>query len=117
MSRMRELVTELETRKAKIHEMGGERRIARQHERGKMTARERIEVLLDEGTFQEIDALVNHRCTDFGMEERRVPGDGVVTGWGEVDGRRIFLYSQDFSVEGGSLSATNAAKICSTSAY
>ncbi|MGE4632910.1 MAG: acyl-CoA carboxylase subunit beta [Planctomycetota bacterium] len=91
---------------------GGEARLQRQHDAGKLTARERIEVLLDEGTFQEIDALVTHRCTDFGMEERRIAGDGVVTGWGEVDGRRIFLYSQDFTVEGGSLSATNAAKIC-----
>ncbi|MEE2882499.1 MAG: acyl-CoA carboxylase subunit beta [Planctomycetota bacterium] len=91
---------------------GGEDRLQRQHDAGKLTARERIEVLLDEGTFQEIDALVTHRCTDFGMEERRVAGDGVVTGWGEVDGRRIFIYSQDFTVEGGSLSATNAAKIC-----
>jgi len=91
---------------------GGEARIDRQHSAGKLTARERIEVLLDEGTFQEMDALVTHRCNDFGMAERKVPGDGVVTGWGEVDGRRIFLYSQDFTVEGGSLSATNAAKIC-----
>ncbi|MEE2889171.1 MAG: acyl-CoA carboxylase subunit beta [Planctomycetota bacterium] len=91
---------------------GGEARLQRQHDAGKLTARERIEVLLDEGTFQEIDALVTHRCTDFGMEDRHVAGDGVVTGWGEVDGRRIFLYSQDFTVEGGSLSATNAAKIC-----
>ena len=91
---------------------GGEARIDRQHSAGKLTARERIEVLLDEGTFQEMDALVTHRCSDFGMADRKVPGDGVVTGWGEVDGRRIFLYSQDFTVEGGSLSATNAAKIC-----
>ncbi|MGE4601774.1 MAG: acyl-CoA carboxylase subunit beta [Planctomycetota bacterium] len=91
---------------------GGEERLKRQHDAGKLTARERIEVLLDEGTFQEMDALVTHRCTDFGMEDRRVAGDGVVTGWGEVNGRRIFLYSQDFTVEGGSLSATNAAKIC-----
>jgi propionyl-CoA carboxylase beta chain len=91
---------------------GGEARLKRQHDAGKLTARERIEVLLDEGTFQEMDALVTHRCTDFGMEDRRVAGDGVVTGWGEVNGSRIFLYSQDFTVEGGSLSATNAAKIC-----
>ncbi|MDE0960477.1 MAG: acyl-CoA carboxylase subunit beta [Planctomycetota bacterium] len=91
---------------------GGVTRVDRQHGAGKLTARERIEVLLDEGTFQEMDALVTHRCTDFGMEDRKVPGDGVVTGWGEVEGRRIFLYSQDFTVEGGSLSSTNAAKIC-----
>ena len=91
---------------------GGEARIERQHGAGKLTARERVAVLLDEGTFQELDALVTHRCNDFGMEKRRVPGDGVVTGWGEIDGRRVFLFSQDFTVEGGSLSATNAAKIC-----
>ncbi|MCA8961406.1 MAG: methylmalonyl-CoA carboxyltransferase [Planctomycetes bacterium] len=90
---------------------GGESRIARQHDRGKLTARERISVLLDPGTFREIDAFVKHRCRDFGMEKRVVPGDGVVTGWGEIDGRRVFLFSQDFTVEGGSLSATNAAKI------
>ncbi|MBA4684752.1 MAG: acyl-CoA carboxylase subunit beta [Planctomycetes bacterium] len=91
---------------------GGEARIEKQHNSGKLTARERIEVFLDSGTFQELDAMVTHRCTDFGMQDRKTPGDGVVTGWGEVNGRRVFLYSQDFTVEGGSLSATNAAKIC-----
>ena len=91
---------------------GGEARIERQHKAGKLTARERIEVFLDPGTFQELDAMVTHRCTDFGMQERKTPGDGVATGWGEVHGRRVFLYSQAFTVEGGSLSATNAAKIC-----
>ncbi len=91
---------------------GGEARIERQHQKGKLTARERITVLLDEGTFHELDALVEHRCRDFGMENRQIPGDGVITGWGEIEGRRVFLFSQDFTVEGGSLSATNAAKIC-----
>lgn len=98
-------------RRALAQKGGGEARIEKQHERGKLTARERITLLLDEGTFQEIDAFVNHRCRDFGMASRVIPGDGVVTGWGEVDGRRVFVFSQDFTVEGGSLSATNAAKI------
>ncbi len=90
---------------------GGPERVARQHAQGKLTARERVHLLLDEGTFREIDVFVEHRCRDFGMDQRRTPGDGVVTGWGEIDGRRVFLFSQDFTVEGGSLSATNAAKI------
>lgn len=108
-----------ERARAKVRELrqaaergGGDSRIERQHSQGKLTARERIHLLLDEGTFQEIDTFVVHRCRDFGMEERKVPGDGVVTGWGEVNGRKVFLFSQDFTVEGGSLSATNAAKIC-----
>lgn len=90
---------------------GGEPRIQRQHDKGKLTARERVTLLLDEGTFAEIDAFVTHRCRDFGMEKRVSPGDGVVTGWGEIEGRRVFIFSQDFTVEGGSLSATNAAKV------
>ncbi len=91
---------------------GGEARIERQHQQGKLTARERVVVLVDEGSFHEVDALVEHRCRDFGMEDRHAPGDGVITGWGEIEGRRVFIFSQDFTVEGGSLSATNAAKIC-----
>lgn len=91
---------------------GGESRIEKQHERGKLTARERIGLLLDAGSFQELDAFVVHRCRDFGMDARKIPGDGVVTGWGEINGRQVFVFSQDFTVEGGSLSATNAAKIC-----
>ncbi|MFN0057492.1 MAG: acyl-CoA carboxylase subunit beta [Planctomycetota bacterium] len=90
---------------------GGEDKVRRQHERGKLTARERIAFLVDEGTFTESDSLVQHRCRDFGMESRRVPGDGVVTGWGAINGRQVFLFSQDFTVEGGSLSGSNAAKI------
>jgi len=104
--------TEARERQERARLGGGEKRIERQHSQGKLTARERISVLCDEGSFHEIDALVEHRCRDFGMDARHVPGDGVVTGWGEVNGRRIFLFSQDFTVEGGSLSATNAAKIC-----
>ena len=91
---------------------GGEDKIDRQHEQGKLTARERVEQLLDEGTFEETDALVEHDCTDFGMEDRRIPGDGVVAGHGRVNGRPVFVFAQDFTVFGGSLSLANAAKIC-----
>ncbi len=91
---------------------GGEERIKRQHAAGKLTARERIELLLDPGTFVETDRFVTHRCTDFGMEEQKIPGDGVVTGYGKVNGRLVFLFAQDFTVFGGSLSGAFAEKIC-----
>jgi len=91
---------------------GGDERVAKQHAVGKLTARERLETLLDPGSFEELDALVVHRCTDFGMETQQVPGDGVVTGHGRIDGRPVFVFSQDFTVFGGSLSETYAAKIC-----
>ncbi|MEM9191576.1 MAG: acyl-CoA carboxylase subunit beta [Myxococcota bacterium] len=91
---------------------GGQDRIDRQHAKGKLTARERIDALLDAGTFVEMDRLVVHRCTDFGMEDQRIPGDGVVTGHGLVDGRQVFVFAQDFTVFGGSLSASYAKKIC-----
>ena len=91
---------------------GGAERIERQHAAGKLTARERIDLLLDPGSFVEIDALVTHRCTDFGMGEKRIPGDGVVCGYGTADGRLVYVFAQDFTVFGGSLSATNARKIC-----
>ncbi len=91
---------------------GGSERIERHHAQGKLTARERIEFFLDEGTFEETDALVVHHCEDFGMGERKVPGDGVVTGHGRVHGRSVFVFAQDFTVFGGSLSESNAAKIC-----
>ena len=90
---------------------GGEARLKRQHEAGKLTARERMELLFDPGTFEELDKLVLHRCRDFGMEEQVVPGDGVVTGFGRVEGRVVYAFAQDFTVFGGSLSETNAAKI------
>ena len=90
---------------------GGEERMRRQHEAGKLTARERIDVLFDPGTFEELDKLVTHRCLDFGMADQVVPGDGVVTGHGLVNGRQVFAFAQDFTVFGGSLSETNAAKI------
>jgi propionyl-CoA carboxylase beta chain len=102
----------LEERLARNRIGGGLDRIERHHEQGKLTARERVELFLDEGTFEETDALVEHRCADFGMADRHVPGDGVVTGHGLVDGRPVFVFAQDFTVFGGSLSVTNAAKIC-----
>ncbi|MDO8835747.1 MAG: acyl-CoA carboxylase subunit beta [Vicinamibacterales bacterium] len=91
---------------------GGEDRLKRQHEAGKLTARERMALLFDPGTFEELDKLVTHRCQDFGMEQQVTPGDGVVSGHGRVDGRQVYAFAQDFTVFGGSLSETNAAKIC-----
>jgi propionyl-CoA carboxylase beta chain len=91
---------------------GGLDRIKKQHEGGKLTARERIDLLLDPGSFVEFDRFVTHRCTDFGMENQKVLGDGVVTGYGLVDGRKVFVFAQDFTVFGGSLSGAYAQKIC-----
>jgi propionyl-CoA carboxylase beta chain len=105
------VLRELERRLEAARLGGGRERIERQHKAGKLAARERIELLLDTGSFVEIDALVAHRCTDFGMEKNRIPGDGVVCGYGTVDGRLVYLFAQDFTVFGGSLSATNARKI------
>src|SRR6187200_1178478 len=96
----------------RAEEGGGPERRERQHKEGKLTARERVELLLDEGTFEELDKLVEHRCLDFGMAEQKVPGDGVVSGYGKVDGRLVYVFAQDFTVFGGSLSETNARKIC-----
>ena len=91
---------------------GGQARIDQQHARGKLTARERIDLLLDAGSFVELDAFVTHRSSDFGLEQQRILGDGVVTGHGTIDGRLVFLFSQDFTVFGGSLSEAHAEKIC-----
>ncbi|HEX6894741.1 MAG TPA: acyl-CoA carboxylase subunit beta, partial [Bryobacteraceae bacterium] len=91
---------------------GGEERMARQHKEGKLSARERIDLLLDEGTFEEMDKLVRHRCTDFGMDQQVIDGDGFVTGYGRIHGRPVYVFAQDFTVFGGSLSETNALKIC-----
>ena len=91
---------------------GGQRRIDAQHGKGKLTARERLDVLLDEGSFREYDKFVVHRCTNFGMDENHIPGDGVVTGHGTINGRLCFVFSQDFTVFGGALSGANAEKIC-----
>ena len=104
--------SELEQRLERSRLGGGAERIDRQHGSGKLTARERIDLLLDPGSFVEIDALVTHRCTDFGMAEQRIPGDGVVCGHGRVDQRPVYVFAQDFTVFGGSLSETNARKIC-----
>ena len=107
---MREKLTELEARSGRVAR-GDPERLARQHARGKLGARERLEILLDEGTFVEFDRFVEHRCTDFGLEDRRIPGDGVITGYGRIDGRIVYVFSQDFTVFGGSLSETHAGKI------
>ena len=109
---MREILEQLEARRAAAHLGGGQARKEAQHAKGKLTARERLDVLLDEGSFEEYDMYVTHRATDFGMAESKVPGDGVVTGWGTINGRLVYLFSQDFTVLGGSLSETHAQKIC-----
>ena len=106
------ILDELETRRAAARAGGGQRRIEAQHAKGKLTARERIEVLLDDDSFEEFDMFVAHRATDFGMEKERPAGDGVVTGWGTINGRLVYVFSQDFTVFGGSLSETHAQKIC-----
>ncbi len=105
-------VETMRKRYAAARKGGGEERVQKQHEAGKLTAHERLETLLDPGSFEELDALIVHRCNDFGMEASRIPGDGVVTGHGRIDGRPVFVFSQDFTVFGGSLSETYAAKIC-----
>ncbi len=109
---MQDILLELEKKRAAARQGGGERRINAQHSKGKLTARERLEVLLDEGTFEEFDMFVEHRETEFGMADQKVPGDGVVTGYGKINGRLVFVFSQDFTVFGGSLSETHAEKIC-----
>ena len=109
---MKDILQELEDRRGAARLGGGQKRIDAQHSKGKLTARERIELLLDEGSFEEFDMFVAHRCTDFGMENQRPAGDGVVTGWGTLNGRMGYVFSQDFTVLGGSVSATHAQKIC-----
>ncbi len=108
---LEEKLSELKRRDSLAEAGGGEERRARMHKEGKMSARERIEFLLDEGTFEETDKLVVHRCTDFGMDEQKYYGDGFITGHGRIEGRLVFVFAQDFTVFGGSLSETNAAKI------
>src|SRR5215475_9405495 len=103
---------ELRRRHQAAEQGGGPERRARQHKEGKLSARERIELLLDEGSFEELDKLVTHRCRDFGLEDQVVPGDGFVTGYGRIDGRPVYVFAQDFTVFGGSLSEANAQKIC-----
>ena len=109
---MKDILSELEARRDEARMGGGERRVAAQHAKGKLTARERIDLLLDEGSFEEFDMFVAHRCTEFGMEKTKHPGDGVITGWGTINGRMVYVFSQDFTVLGGSVSETHAKKIC-----
>ncbi|MCG7623088.1 acyl-CoA carboxylase subunit beta [Epibacterium sp. Ofav1-8] len=109
---MKDILAELEERRENARLGGGQKRIDAQHARGKLTARERIELLLDEGSFEEFDMFISHRCTDFGMENNKPAGDGVITGWGTINGRQVYVFSQDFTVLGGSVSATHAQKIC-----
>ncbi|MEM7196398.1 MAG: acyl-CoA carboxylase subunit beta [Pseudomonadota bacterium] len=109
---MHEIIEQLESKRNEAKLGGGQRRIDAQHAKGKLTARERIDILLDEDSFEEWDIFVEHRCSDFGMDEKTVPGDGVVIGYGTINGRLVFVYSQDFTVFGGSLSEAHAEKIC-----
>jgi len=106
------IIEQLEAKREGARMGGGQRRIEAQHGKGKLTARERVEVLLDEGSFEELDMYVEHNCTDFGMDEAHIPGDGVVTGSGTINGRLVFLFSQDFTVYGGAVSERHAMKIC-----
>ena len=106
------VITELESKRERARQGGGAARVDAQHKKGKLTSRERIEVLLDPDSFEEYDMFVEHRCVNFDMQNNKVPGDGCVTGHGTINGRLVFIYSQDFTVLGGSLSETNAAKIC-----
>lgn len=105
-------IAEMEARRAAAALGGGQKRIDAQHAKGKLTARERLDVLLDEGSFEELDTYVEHDCVDFGMEQQKIPGDGVVTGSGTINGRLVYVFSQDFTVFGGSLSKRHAEKIC-----
>ena len=108
---MKEVIEELELRRAKARMGGGQARIDSQHKRGKLTARERLQLLLDDNSFEEFDMYVEHRCADFGMANNKVPGDGVVTGWGTINGRVVYVIAKDFTVFGGSLSEAHANKM------
>jgi acetyl-CoA carboxylase carboxyltransferase component len=112
MKTTREKLDDLRKRKEQAMLGGGQKRIESQHKKGKLTARERLDLLLDTGSFQELDMFAEHRASDFGLAEQKVPGDGVVTGYGKVDGRLVYVFSQDFTVFGGSLSEAHAEKIC-----
>ena len=105
---MKDIIQELERRRDVARLGGGQTRIDAQHKKGKLTARERIEILMDEGSFEEFDMFVEHRSHDFGMEATKIPGDGVVTGWGTINGRVVYVFSKDFTVFGGSLSRAHA---------
>src|SRR6202163_3338705 len=109
---MHDILRQLDDKRAAARAGGGAKRVAAQHGKGKLTARERLEVLLDADSFEEWDMFVEHRSADFGMAEQKIPGDGVVTGYGTINGRLVFVFSQDFTVFGGSLSEAHAEKIC-----
>ncbi|NCS62378.1 MAG: methylmalonyl-CoA carboxyltransferase, partial [Rhodoferax sp.] len=109
---MHDILEQLDNKRQLARLGGGQKRIDAQHKKGRLTARERIDVLLDEGTFEEWDMFVEHRCADFGMQDNKIPGDGVVTGYGMINGRLVFIFSQDFTVFGGALSEAHAEKIC-----
>src|SRR5215467_15375084 len=108
---MKHILARLDARRDRARLGGGEQRISAQHAKGKLTARERVELLLDHGSFEEFDMFVEHRCDDFGMEATKIPGDGVVTGWGTINGRVVYVFAKDFTVFGGSLSEAHAQKI------
>ncbi|MBU0986745.1 MAG: methylmalonyl-CoA carboxyltransferase, partial [Proteobacteria bacterium] len=112
MGVIQEKIKDLKAREARILQMGGEKAVAKQQESGKLTARERLHVLFDPGTFREIDMFVSHRCVNFGMEKVDIPSDGVITGHGLVDGRPIFAFAQDFTARAGTLGEMHAKKIC-----
>src|SRR5205085_4015421 len=109
--RMKDILDKLEARRARARAGGGKARVEAQHKRGKLTARERVDLLMDKDSFEEFDMFVEHRTAEFGIEQTKVPGDGVVTGWGTVNGRTCFVFAKDFTVFGGSLSERHAAKI------
>ena len=109
---MTSIIKELEKKRSQAREGGGKKRVDAQHARGKLTARERINVLLDENSFEEYDMYVEHRTNDFGMAKQKYPGDSVVTGSGKINGKLVYVFSQDFTVFGGSLSEAHAEKIC-----
>ena len=108
---MQDIIRQLEEKRERARQGGGQKRIDAQHAKGKLTARERLELLLDPGSFEEWDMFVEHRATDFGMAEKTIPGDGVVTGYGTVNGRLVYVFSKDFTVFGGSLSLAQSEKI------
>ncbi|MDE6843278.1 MAG: methylmalonyl-CoA carboxyltransferase, partial [Muribaculaceae bacterium] len=112
MTNQQAKIQELIEKRVQARLGGGEKAIEKQHQRGKYTARERIAQLLDEGSFEELDMFVTHRCTNFGQEKKHILGDGVVTGFGTIEGRLVYVLAQDFTVFGGSLSETMALKIC-----
>ena len=105
-------IKQLNERKARTRLGGGADRIDAQHKKGRLTARERLDILLDRGSFREVDAFVVHRTSDFGLDQQKFPSDSVVTGWGTIEGRLVYVYSQDFTVLGGSLGEVHAEKIC-----